>query len=317
MAEVSKRIEGRSKSDKSVKVVHTLLYQGNSITTARYEMSELQKNLMYTLQAAVRPDDTNDTIYTFKVQDIMHDLDRDPDNGYRNLQEATKGMMQVVFEMYVNGQLVQVNPFSSAVYDYGRGTISLRVDPNMRPLLTGLTGNFTTFGKEMAMRLTGKYAKRLYEMFSQWKDIGTFKIAILDLKHRLNLFDPESGKEEYNISNFFRFVIDPAVNEINQRSDLLVRFRQHKTGRKITDLTFTIKRVRIEQELFLPGIENDTTLLGERLVSRFGLRADQRDRVLANFDLGVIRKKLLEIEKRNSTKSIENWGAYTAKVFGV
>lgn len=317
MAEVSKRIEGRSKSDKNVKVVHTLLYQGNSITTARYEMSELQKNLMYTLQAAVRPDDTNDTIYTFKVQDIMHDLDRDPDNGYRNLQEATKGMMQVVFEMYVNGQLVQVNPFSSAVYDYGRGTISLRVDPNMRPLLTGLTGNFTTFGKEMAMRLTGKYAKRLYEMFSQWKDIGTFKIAILDLKHRLNLFDPESGKEEYNISNFFRFVIDPAVNEINQRSDLLVRFRQHKTGRKITDLTFTIKRVRLEQELFLPGIENDTTLLGERLMSRFGLRADQRERVLANFDLGVIRKKLLEIEKRNSTKAIENWGAYTAKVFGV
>ena len=266
---------------------------------------------------AVRPDDTIDTVYTFKVQDIMHDLDRDPDNGYRNLQEATKGMMQVVFEMYVNGQLVQVNPFSSAVYDYGRGTISLRVDPNMRSLLTGLTGNFTTFGNEVAMRLTGKYAKRLYEMFSQWKDIGTFKIAILDLKHRLNLFDPESGKEEYNISNFFRFVIDPAVNEINQRSDLLVRFRQHKTGRKITDLTFDIKRVRLEQELFLPGIENDTTLLGERLMSRFGLRADQRDLVLANFDLVAIRKKLLEIEKRNSTKAIGNWGAYTAKVFGV
>ncbi|GAB4044395.1 replication initiation protein [Spirosoma jeollabukense] len=314
MAEVSKRTENKRKGDK---VVHTLLYQGNSITTARYEMSELQKNLMYTLQAAVRPEDTNDTVYTFKVQDIMHDLDRDPDNGYRNLQEATKGMMQVVFEMYVNGQLVQVNPFSSAVYDYGRGTISLRVDPNMRPLLTGLTGNFTTFGKEMAMRMTGKYAKRLYEMFSQWKDIGTFKIAILDLKHRLNLFDPESGKEEYNISNFFRFVIDPAVNEINQRSDLLVRFRQHKTGRKITDLTFTIKWVRLEQELFLPGIDSDATLVGERLLTRFGLRPDQRDRVLANFDLAIIRKKLLEIEKRNSSKTIENWGAYTAKVFGV
>lgn len=317
MAEIVKRVENKSTTGRSAKVVHTLLYQGNSITMARYEMSELQKNLMYTLQAAVRPDDTIDTVYTFKVQDIMQDLNRDPDNGYRNLQEATKGMMQVVFEMYVNGQLLQVNPFSSAVYDYGKGTISLRVDPNMRPLLTGLTGNYTTFGKEMAMRLTGKYAKRLYEMFSQWKDIGTFKIGILDLKHRLNLYDPESGKEEYNISNFFRFVIDPSVNEINQRSDLLVRFKQHKTGRKITDLTFTIKWIRLEQELFLPGIESDTTVLGEKLVSRFGLRPDQRDLILTKFELAVIRKKLFDIEKRNSSKPIDNWGAYTAKVFGV
>lgn len=316
MAVVSKRVEGKTKVEKNLKI-HTLLYQGNSITMARYEMSELQKNLMYTLQAAVRPDDTTDTVYTFRVQDIMHDLDRDPDNGYKNLQEATKGMMQVVFEMYVNGQLVQVNPFSSAVYDYGKGTISLRVDPNIRPLLTGLTGNFTTFGKEMAMRLTGKHAKRLYEMFSQWKDIGTFKISILELKHRLNLYDPGTGREDYNITNFFRFVIDPSVNEINQRSDLLVRFKQHKTGRKITDLTFTIKRVRTEQELFLPGVADDTTMVGERLMSRFGLRLDQRDIVMSTFELQVIRKKLIEIEKRNSTKKIENWGAYTAKVFGL
>ena len=318
MPRVSKQTDkSKDKADLTAKTVSTLLYQGNSITTARYEMSELQKNLMYTLQAAVRPEDTHETVYTFRVHDIMSDLDRDPDNGYRNLQEATKGMMQVVFEMYVNGKLVQVNPFSSAVYDYGEGTISLRVDPNMRPLLTGLTGNFTTFGKELAMRLTGKYAKRLYEMFSQWKDIGVLKLSILELKHRLFLYDPETGKEEYNISNFFRFVIDPAVNEINQRSDLLVRFRMHKTGRKITDLTFTIKHVRLEQELFLPGMDNDTTLLGEKLVSRFGLRTDQRDHVLAHFELAFIRKKLLEIEKRNSTRSIENWGAYTAKVFGV
>ncbi|MDB5243554.1 MAG: initiator RepB protein, partial [Spirosoma sp.] len=70
-------------------------------------------------------------------------------------------------------------------------------------------------------------------------------------------------------------------------------------------------------ELFLPGMDNDTTLLGEKLVSRFGLRADQRDHVLAHFELAFIRKKLLEIEKRNSTRPIENWGAYTAKVFGV
>ncbi|GAB3898830.1 replication initiation protein [Spirosoma agri] len=309
--------KGNGRKGKNSKVDHTLLYQGNSVTAARYEMSELQKNLMYTLQAAIRPDDGIDTVYTFQVREIMTDLDRDPNNGYKNLQEATKGMMQVVFEMYVNGQLIQVNPFSSAVYDYGKGTISLRVDPNMRPLLTGLTGNYTTFGKEMAMRLTGKYAKRLYEMFSQWKDVGNFRIGILDLKHRLNLYDPETQQEEYNITNFFRFVLDPAINEINQRSDLIVRFRQHKTGRKITDLTFTIKRIRIEQELYLPGIDSDTAILADRLMSRFGLRPDQRDLVLSKFDIPTIRKKLVEIEKRNSTRAIDNWGAYTAKVFDV
>ncbi|MDB5240858.1 MAG: initiator RepB protein, partial [Spirosoma sp.] len=49
-------------------------------------------------------------------------------------------------------------------------------------------------------------------------------------------------------------------------------------------------------ELFLPGMDNDTTLLGEKLVSRFGLRADQRDHVLAHFELAFIRMCTLIIK---------------------
>lgn len=62
---------------------------------------------------------------------------------------------------------------------------------------------YTAFQLAMALRLTSKYAKRMYEMLSQHKEQGTIEISVEALKYRLALKDPKTGKEQYDPWSMF------------------------------------------------------------------------------------------------------------------
>ena len=296
----------------------TIIYQGNTLTTARYDMTALQKDILYVLQAAIKANDPADIEYIIKVRDIITDLDRDPTNGYTNLKNASWGMMDIKMQMFIEGEYVQVVPFPRFIYNEGEGTMRVSIDPIMRSFLTNLRGNYTTLGKESAMKVTGKYAKRLYEMVSQWKDVAQFSLTIAELRERLALSDSQTGKELYPmVGMFMERVVDPSINEINQHTELLARYEMIKKGRKYTGLKFKISKNSVTQELYLPTPTDSVGMLAEKLITRFGLRPDQRDTVLEKYEVKLINKKIYEIEKQVSGGTIKNVGAYTAKVFSV
>ena len=101
------------------------------------------------------------------------------------------------------------------------------------PHLFGLKNNFTSFQVHAALDLSSKHAKRSYQICSQWKDVGqTRKVAILDLKKTLGLAD-DKGNEEYNILAMFeKKVLDVAVRQINEKTDLRVSIHPFNDGKQ-------------------------------------------------------------------------------------
>ncbi|GAB3901072.1 replication initiation protein [Spirosoma agri] len=290
-----------------------ILFQANALTNAYYDMSALQKNILYMVQSQIKKDDPDDKRYIIRVKDIM--TVTETVNPYKSLQLATEGMMQKIMNIPVNGKLLQVAPFSSVLYDYGKGTMTFKIDSDLRPFLFNLeNGLFTTFGKEPAMNLPGKYSKRIYEMLSSWKKAGLMKISILELKTRLRLYDPVTEIEQYeDWRDFNKRVLIPAVKEINHESDLHVEYFTQREGKRIAHLKWLIKT----KETVVVEAPLTVSELHERLLTQFKLRTDQIEFILARFDPMVINKKLYEIQLQNANKKISNIGGYTAKVFGV
>ncbi|MCK8495367.1 MULTISPECIES: replication initiation protein [Spirosoma] len=289
------------------------LFQANALTNAYYDMSALQKNILYMVQSQIKKDDPDDKRYVVRVKDIM--AITDTANPYKSLQLATEGMMQKIMNIPVGGKLLQVAPFSSVLYDYGKGTMTFKIDSDLRPFLFNLeNGRFTTFGKEPAMNLPGKYSKRIYEMLSSWKKAGLMKISILELKTRLRLYDPVTEIEQYeDWRDFNKRVLIPAVKEINHESDLHVEYFTQRVGKRIAQLKWVIK-TKTTVALEVPPTVSE---LHERMMTQFKLRSDQIEFILARFEPAVINKKLYEIQLQNASKKISNIGGYTAKVFGV
>lgn len=94
-----------------------------------------------------------------------------------------------------------------------------------------LEKNFTSYHLEQVAELTSKYAIRLYEIILAWKSVGkTPEIPLQDLRDQLGLLD-----DEYLLmADFKKRIINFAINQINDKTDIKIDYEQHKTGRKIT-----------------------------------------------------------------------------------
>jgi plasmid replication initiation protein len=114
------------------------------------------------------------------------------------------------------------------------GKIVLYFAPKILPYLGQLRGSFTKYDLEHIGRMNSIYAIRLYELLMQWQTTGKREVEIDWLKRQ---FEIEDGYER--MFDFKKYVLDPAVADINTHSNLHVAWTQRKTGRRVTHLIFT------------------------------------------------------------------------------
>ncbi|WP_426138816.1 RepB family plasmid replication initiator protein, partial [Psychrobacter sp. TWR1-1-1] len=101
----------------------------------------------------------------------------------------------------------------------------------------GLEKYFTQYLLQQTSQLKSIYSVRLYELLVQWKTAK--KTPLFELKtfrEQLGL-----GVNDYKImGNFKARVLDNAVNEINEKSDLKVSYEQVKKGVAIAGFKFKV-----------------------------------------------------------------------------
>jgi plasmid replication initiation protein len=226
--------------------------QHNAITTARYEMTACEMDIVFYLLSLLRKEDRVGTYYQVKVKDLQDLTGRQW--NYQQFLEATSALRGREYVFEDNKRLLQVGLLASAEYIKGEGVIELEISEKIRPYLIDLKRNFTSFRLQAAFSLSSKYAKRIYQIASQWKDKSESRtFSIHDLKVMLTLKDPKGIEpEQYSkVSMFQKFVLDVAVKQINQHTDLHIGYELIKKGRSFESIRFIIKPQE-PQQLPLP-----------------------------------------------------------------
>ena len=103
--------------------------------------------------------------------------------------------------------------------------------------IDGIERYFTQYLLKQTSQLKSIYSVRLYELLVQWKEAK--KTPVFDL----NTFRGQLGLgvNEYKVMGNFKLrVLDMAVNEINEKTDLKVSYEQTKKGRKIVGFQFKV-----------------------------------------------------------------------------
>jgi plasmid replication initiation protein len=213
--------------------------QHNALTTAYYNYTELQMDLMMFLISKLRST-TDDLVYHLPVLELS-DLTGKSYN-YNYLQSATEDMGSRMFKVKTGKGLKQVWMFQSVNYADGSGSIEMRLSQDILPYLFDLKSNFTTYEIHAALKLSSKYAKRIYPMCSQWKDKDATPIFELhELKEILGLVDGK--KELYPLyANLKKRVLDISIDQINQLTDLHLELVEVKKGRAISAIGFKVRK---------------------------------------------------------------------------
>lgn len=166
-------------------------------------------------------------------------------SAYKALKSAAKGLFEAQFEYnHIHEQTGK--PAHRAVrwvqaIDYidAAGMIELQFTDAVIPLITRLSEQYTEFDLKQVSELQSEYAIRLYELMIQWRKTGKVpKIELQDLRNKLGV-NPDQYK---TMCNFKARVIDLAINQINDHTDITADYDQHKTGRKVTAFTFKFKQ---------------------------------------------------------------------------
>ncbi len=290
-----------------------LVVQDNAITTARYTMTALEKNIMYMVMSQLDKSDPPTRYYRISGKELMERTRKKI--KYEELKEATNRLLdRELVIIRENGNYLQIRPISSAEYD-SHGMIEIGLDAKIRPYLFELKNNFTTYELSMVLSLDSKFSKRLYEMLAQFRSTGLLRISVQELKERFRLFDPKTGVEQYEKwSAFEKYVLKVAQVEINEHTDLAFEYTLKKTGKRITDIEFKFNRPA-KSTVVVPPPDADTSRILERLVTDFRLRQDQAEKIVNQFPPKEINRTLYDINLKK--KDIANIGAYTAKTFNV
>jgi plasmid replication initiation protein len=159
-------------------------------------------------------------------------------SDYQELRRAIIGLMRKPIEVYYKEtKSYFIGSFLSyAVISPAAGTISVSITPRMAEIFFEIAGQFTGIEIESLLKLRGKYAKRLYILLMQFKATGVRYLSI-DQVRKLFRIDDKYDK----ISDIKKRVIDPAVNEICQMTELQCAYETSKKGRNISEVCFLIK----------------------------------------------------------------------------
>jgi len=133
---------------------------------------------------------------------------------------------------------IQVSWLSSAVYEEGKGYVSLRFDPHLKPYLLQLKSHFTKVNTAEAFELKSVHALRIYELLTQYSKIGKRDISVDDLREYCGI-----KKSEYLMyADLKRKVIERAKNEINEKTHYEIDYTESKRSRKVEKIHWTIDK---------------------------------------------------------------------------
>ena len=224
-----------------------LVVKDNALIQASYTLDLVEQRLMLLAIMEARETGkgiTPDSLLQIHAHSYAEHFNINKETAYTVMKDASKGL----FDRYVtyhdkNPKTGKDRSFhcrwvDKIGYEKDTGIVYLRFTHDVVPLITRLEQQFTSYDIEQISSLNSGYAIRLYELLIQWRSVG--KTPVFDLQ----LFRQQLGVEEIKysrMSDFKKYVLDFAVQQINEHTDITVKYDQHKQGRIITGFTFNFK----------------------------------------------------------------------------
>ena len=220
-----------------------LVVKDNALINASYYLSLTEQRLILLAIIQARAEKmTSSNEFKVQVSSYINAFGVERSTAYEALQKAVDTLINRRFSYYriVNDQQEKVttNWVQSVAYATNESYIKIQFTDAVMPLITQLEKHFTSYQLEQVKDLSSIYAIRLYELMMQWRSSGkTQQIPIDELRYKLGI---EPGQYKQMV-NFKTKVLDFAIDQINEHTDIKASYEQHKEGRSITGFTFTFK----------------------------------------------------------------------------
>ena len=223
-----------------------LVVKDNALINASYNLDLVEQRLILLAIVEARESgkgiNANDPL-TVHAESYINHFSVHRNTAYQALKDACKDLFARQFsyqEQRPKGVANITSRWVSQIaYIDNSATVELIFAPAIIPLVTRLEEQFTSYELKQVSGLSSAYAIRLYEVLIAWRSTGkTPIIELSDFRQKLGVLEGEYSR----FNNFKVRVLDPAIKQINEHTDITVKVEQHKTGRTISGFSFKFKQ---------------------------------------------------------------------------
>ena len=215
----------------------TVAKRDDMVQKGRQQLSVREQRCILYAISRIKPTDEVFQEYTFSLSDF-YTLCGLESQSYTELKAILKGLRDRSWIAVTDdkGTESTVSWFNKVRTNKREGRVTIRFDDDMMPYLLQLTKQnafYTSYNLQYVLPMSSQFSPRLYEILKSYqKNNREWFFPLEELKLILDC-------QSYNRwPDFRRRALEPAVEEINQYTDINIAWDVEKEGKKVTRVIF-------------------------------------------------------------------------------
>lgn len=215
--------------------------QHNDLNVAHYKLTLNEQRLIFLavsklnpMRPGIRPGFDQVSKIHITAREFGEAWSIQDKDQYKALRDATNNLFEQSIVEIVGKRRTKTRWVWQVQYHDKEGWAELSFTPDVVPFLTSLSGQHTQFKIGQVADLRSTYAMRLFAWCAQFQDTGWLLVSIEQLIGRL-------GVNYTRYADVRRYVIEPAILELNAKSDMAITWEPVKRGRTVEAIRFTFK----------------------------------------------------------------------------
>lgn len=227
-----------------------LIVKDNALINASYNLDLVEQRLILLAIVEARESgkgiNANDPL-TVHAESYINQFSVHRNTAYQALKDACDDLFARQFSyqsISEKGNIINHKSrwVSEVAYIDNEAVVRLIFAPAIVPLITKLEEQFTKYEIQQISNLTSAYAVRLYEILIAWRSTRkTPLITMHDFRKKIGVLDTEYKR----MYDFKKYVLNIALKQVNEHTDIIVKVEQHKTGRSISGFSFSFTQKKV------------------------------------------------------------------------
>ena len=207
------------------------------IQKSRFSLSVHEQKIILYLISKIKPEDIDLKTHTFEIVDFCRicGLDKESGGNYKYIKDTIKSLSDKSVWIKTGDEEILLRWIYTAKINRKSGMIAIMISDDVKPYVLQLQEKFTQYELFYTLAMKSQYSVRLYELMKSYEYRHAYVFTIEELKTRLN------AEKYQRFPDFRRYVLEIALREVNEFSDLSVKFTLEKEGRRYAKIKFSIK----------------------------------------------------------------------------
>ena len=133
-------------------------------------------------------------------------------------------------------RLIRMTVFEYIQYDFKEECLKFKVTESFSDVFLKILESYTIIQLQFITKLNSKYSQRLYELGRRYLKQENYLMKVEDFKVYFQV--PKS----YQFCNIDQKILNPAIKELNAKTNINCAIKKKKKGRNITHILFKFKK---------------------------------------------------------------------------